>query len=165
MPKKQLTEKDVEFLEAIVKNSDSKLTEIAKKANLPIGSVYRIYNKLINMGIIKGRIYVLDYSALNLNVAAYLIITPKSGHDQLFQFIENCEQIEFIGMSTDKKTIIAFGYFSDKNELNDFIKQIKKSFSIRDIKVFHLDRKYIIHRQAYPRKKLIFKFPFSIFPR
>ncbi|MGQ4832698.1 MAG: helix-turn-helix domain-containing protein [Candidatus Asgardarchaeia archaeon] len=163
--KKQVTEKDIEFLRALVKKPNSKLSEIAKSFGIPPSSAYRIYKKLVDIGVIKGRIYVLDFSYLGYqHVIEFKLILGKEQVSKVLSFLNECEQIALSGVYEDSNEIMFISFFSDSSEIESFKDLLTTQFDIKKITQRPLKFSSITFNQVRPCSKVTDK-TFTLLPR
>jgi len=165
MPQKVVTDKDKDILEALLRNTEIKFSVIAKKFGIPMSSVYRVYNKLRDMGILKGRLYIVDYSKIGLPILANFTIEISGDEKKVMEFLRHCENIEFCGKSINDSVIVAYGYFENRNELKEFEETIKKEFGVKRISVIEIEQKTKIQKQPLKCKTYKKEYVFKIIPR
>ena len=165
MPQKIITDKDKEILEALLRNTEVKFSVIAKKFGIPQSSVYRVYNKLRDMGILKGRLYIVDYSKIGLPLLAHFTIEVSRDGKKVMEFLGSCENIEFCGLSTDDTIIVAYGYFGTEGEIVAFKDTITKKFDVKKISVIEVNQKTKIQKQPLRCKTYKKEYVFKIIPR
>ena len=165
MPHKVVTEKDKEILEALLRNTEVKFSVIAKKFGIPLSSVYRVYNKLRDMGILRGRLYLVDYSKIGLPHLVNFTIEFSGDAKKILDFLSSCENIEFCGKSTDGPKIVSYGYFGSEKELKEFIATLRKEFAIKSITIIEIDPETKIQKQALKCETYKREYVFKIIPR
>ena len=165
MPQRVITDKDKEILEALLRNTEIKFSVIAKKFGIPQSSVYRVYNKLREMDILKGRLYVVDYSKIGLPLLAHFTIEVSGDGKKIMEFLGSCENIEFCGLSTDNSMIVAYGYFESEGELAEFKDTIIKKFDVKKISVIEINQEMKIQKQPLGCKTYKSEYIFKIIPR
>ncbi len=75
----KLTENDKEVLRQIIDHSKIPDSKIAEEIGISPQAVFKIRNKLEELGIIKGYTPVIDFKKVGINVLALLVLRFKSG--------------------------------------------------------------------------------------
>jgi len=112
MPQKVVTDKDKDILEALLRNTEIKFSVIAKKFGIPMSSVYRVYNKLRDMGILKGRLYIVDYSKIGLPILANFTIEISGDEKKVMEFLRHCENMKYMTFGSGLKARFLMSFYS-----------------------------------------------------
>jgi Lrp/AsnC family transcriptional regulator, leucine-responsive regulatory protein len=70
----RLTENDKEVLKKIIEHAKIPDSQIAESIGISPQAVFKIRNKLEDLGIIKGYIPIIDFKKIGINMLAFLII-------------------------------------------------------------------------------------------
>jgi len=97
----KLDEKDKKILELLESHAEYTTRQIAKKVNLPITTVHNRIRKLKTQGIIKKYTVELDYSALEKNFVAYILISAnlemlKAKHKSQYDLVNDIRKFYFV---------------------------------------------------------------------
>lgn len=74
----KLTENDKEVLRQIIEHAKIPDTKIAEDIGISPQAVFKIRNKLEDLGIIKGYTPIIDFKKIGIKVLALIIIRLKS---------------------------------------------------------------------------------------
>ena len=140
----RLTKNDQAVLKNIILQAKLPDTEIAKKTGISPQGVYKIRNKLENLGIIKGYSPIIDFKKLGINIMVLLIIklTPevweKNSDDQIS---ERIKQIPYVINAyripeSDASHILLMG-FRDLDQRDKYLIKMQTKFS-REIEIRHI---------------------------
>lgn len=135
----KLDKKDLKILERLKENSKLTTSQIYKKTNIPITTVYNRIKKLENLGIIKGYTLKLDYNKLGKPITGFILITinyllpdgTKIKQEHVAQEISKLEGVGEVNIMTGVTDILIKIRVSSIEELNDFV--IRKLRNINGI--------------------------------
>ncbi len=138
MREKNGKNKQLLLLSYLRENSRDKLTSISKKTNLPISTLYDTLKQLENSLIIKHT-SLIDFFQLGYKTHAQVLIhVDQDFRDKLKQFLLCHQQINNVYKTGHKFHFIAECVFQSMRELDDFIENLERKFSINDYRVNHL---------------------------
>jgi DNA-binding Lrp family transcriptional regulator len=97
----KLDDKDAKILELLGVHAEYTTRQIAKKVNLPITTVHNRIGKLRNSGVIKKYTVELDYSALEKNFVAYILVSAdlellKARHKSQYDLVADIKKFYFV---------------------------------------------------------------------
>lgn len=130
-----LRKNEIILLNEIRKNSRSSITEISKKINVPISTLFENLKKLEEKAIIKYT-SIPDYKKINFNIIAHILVNTKRKSD-IIKFLENNPHINNIERINNGFELNIQAIFSNMDELNSFLESIE-TFEITSKKVFYL---------------------------
>ena len=132
----KLTENDRIVLKQILDLKKMTDTEIAKTMNLSPQAIFKIRNKLEDVGIIKGYMPIIDFKKIGINVMLVLIIkfTSKTwknfSDDQISEKISKTPYvINAYRVSEEKASHIIILGFRDTAQKEHYISQIQTNYS------------------------------------
>ncbi|MDR1719574.1 MAG: Lrp/AsnC family transcriptional regulator [Dysgonamonadaceae bacterium] len=106
----QLDQLDEKILNMIVCNAKIPFLEIARECDVSGAAIHQRIQKLVNLGVIKGSEYVVDYSKVGYETSAYIGL-----------FLKNPENFEEVLAALDKiPEVVECHYITGKYDL--FIK-------------------------------------------
>ena len=126
------------------RDSSMNLKELAKKLNTSPQRVDYTIRKLLNFGIIKELITIIDYKKLGYTVGfVYYELKSMSSekYEEMLDYCYNNEDILVILEGIGEYDLSLGFFFKDLFELNEKISEFKKRFNdhiYRDVKVVHI---------------------------
>ena len=132
----KLTENDRDVLKQILDSKKISDSDIAKTMNLSPQAIFKIRNKLEDVGIIKGYMPIIDFKKIGINIMLVLIIrfTSKMWNnftdDQITDKIAKTPYVIYAyRVSEEKASHILILGFRDTNQKEEYITQIQTKFS------------------------------------
>ena len=127
--------KTVSILSEIPGKKNIGVREVARKTNLSVATVYRIFQKLEKGGLLKKKkVGVFSVYEVDEKSKAYAIVEkliPKQTPLEIFTKIvskEKTEEIRLLEESQDKANVLVIGNVKTK-KIQDICKAIKKEFA------------------------------------
>jgi DNA-binding Lrp family transcriptional regulator len=147
----KLTENDKVVLKKILDSKKIPDSDIAKTMNLSPQAVFKIRNKLEELGIIKGYMPIIDFKKIGINVMIILIVRLTSkiwknfSDDQISDRIfKTPNVIEAYRVSDEQASHVLILGFRDTNQKEQYIAQIQTKFAeevqIKAIYTFSVDK-------------------------
>lgn len=125
MAKKILGEKDHEILNHLRTNNREKITQLAKKINLPVTTVYsklRSYEK----NIIRKHTCLIDFNKLEDYKSIFLIMKGKERKKELMDFLSHHPSVNSLFRVDYDHDFLAECIFKDEKEVTNFLDQLNK---------------------------------------
>ena len=127
-----IDETDKKILRELQKNARKSYRKIAEQTNISEGTVYNRIQKMEKNGIIKGYIPNINYQKLGYDLTTIIGITGKGSQLQdLEQQISKNPNVTAVYDVTGQYDAITITKFQNKNQLNQFIKQILKRKDVK----------------------------------
>ncbi len=118
-------ELDRKIIQALNRNARKSYREIAKEVGTSVTSVIHRIKKFEEAGAIKGYIPVVDQEYFGLSMSAIIALRISRGKLlDIQQKIAQDPRIAAVYDVTGDWDSIIIGYFRDRHDLNDFIKDI-----------------------------------------
>jgi DNA-binding Lrp family transcriptional regulator len=118
-------ELDRKIIQALNRNARKSYREIAKEVGTSVTSVIHRIKKFEETGAIKGYIPVVDQEYFGLSMSAIIALRISRGKLlDIQQKIAQDPRIAAVYDVTGDWDSIIIGYFRDRHDLNDFIKDI-----------------------------------------
>ncbi len=118
-------ELDRKIIQALNRNARKSYREIAKEVGTSVTSVINRIKKFEETGAIKGYIPVVDQEYFGLSMSAIIALRISRGKLlDIQQKIAQDPRIAAVYDVTGDWDSIIIGYFRDRHDLNDFIKDI-----------------------------------------
>jgi DNA-binding Lrp family transcriptional regulator len=146
----KLTRNDQEVLKNIILQAKTSDKEIAEKVGLTPQGVFKIRNKLEQLGIIKGYSPIIDFKKIGITVMAVLVIKLTSDVWDIFSDAQISERIKQIPLiisayrvaEPDVTHILLMG-FKSSQQMDNYLIKIQTKFSkemvIKHIYSFSVD--------------------------
>jgi Lrp/AsnC family leucine-responsive transcriptional regulator len=147
----KLTEHDKEVLRKIIEHAKMPDSAIATDIGISPQAVFKIRNKLEQLGIIKGYIPIIDYRKIGIEVMMLLIIRIKPETWRKYPDYEVSERISKIPylvaayrVADARASHILLIGFSDTTQKERYLSQMQTKYSneieIRDVYTFSVDK-------------------------
>ena len=123
---------DLRFLAYLRKNSRQTLTEISKKTNIPIST---LYDKLRSHegNVIKKHTTLIDFSKLGFNCKAHILFkATRESRDKLGSYLKAHPSVSNLYKINNGYDFLAEGVFSHVKDLEDFMDDIEKNFGLQE---------------------------------
>jgi DNA-binding Lrp family transcriptional regulator len=118
-------ELDRKIIQALNRNARKSYREIAREVGTSVTAVIHRIKKFEETGAVKGYIPVVDQEHFGLSLSAIIALRISRGKLlDIQQEIARDRRIAAVYDVTGDWDSIIVGYFRDRNDLNDFIKQL-----------------------------------------
>lgn len=129
MPK--FDEIDKEILRLLQKDGRMPYKDIAEKINKAPATVKNRISKMMDMGIVRAFVPLLNYKALGYGVSAVILIQAKPGRiNDLIKILLNEGNINFVYEITGEYDVIIIGRFKNEEHLSEFVRKILSSGAV-----------------------------------
>ena len=129
MPK--FDEIDKEILRLLQKDGRMPYKDIAEKINKAPATVKNRISKMLDMGIVKAFVPLLNYKALGYGISAIILVQAKPGKlADLIQIIRKDGNINFVYDITGEYDIILIGRFKNEEHLAEFVRNLLDSGAV-----------------------------------
>jgi len=129
MPK--FDEIDKEILRLLQRDGRMPYKDIAEKINKAPATVKNRISKMMDLGIVKAFVPLLNYKALGYSISAVILIQAKPGKlNDLVEFLANVDNINFVYEITGEYDVIVIGRFRNEEHLSDFVRKILGSGAV-----------------------------------
>ncbi|RMF54742.1 Lrp/AsnC family transcriptional regulator [Candidatus Woesearchaeota archaeon] len=125
-----LSKKDSLIISILRSNAREKLTEISKKINIPVSTIYdRI--KLHEGSIIKKHTTLLDFSKIGYAIRANIMLKVGKQHrETLKEYLKNNVVVNSLFKINNGFDFLIEVVLRDMKDLSDFIDSLEQRFSI-----------------------------------
>ncbi|MEM1688147.1 MAG: Lrp/AsnC family transcriptional regulator [Nanopusillaceae archaeon] len=131
--KSKIDEIDIKILKILEKNSRIHNTQIAKLIGITEAAVRKRIEKLKKIGIIRKFTIELDYKALDYKTVIIGLDVQKNKIFDVIKKIPKINNLKSIYISVGDHDILLEFVYKDQNDLEKFIKIIRKIDGITDI--------------------------------
>lgn len=109
-------------------NNDGRMSyrEISRKLNISVGTVHNRIKKLMDKGVIKKFMPVIDHSKLGYDLTVIIGIKAKSGFLEDLKSYSSNKNILCIYDVTGEFDVVIIARFKNTSELDNFIKNLLK---------------------------------------
>ena len=131
-------ELDKKIIRALNKNARKSFREISKEVGTSVTAVIHRVKKYEESGVIKGYIPLVDPGFLGLDLTAIIALRISQG--KLLEVQENIAEdprVMAVYDITGEWDSLVIGYFKDRKDLNDFIKNLLSQKNV-DRSVTHI---------------------------
>ena len=136
MPKAtKIDETDAKILKALLRNSRTSFTEMAKDCKITVGAVRMRYKRLWKDGVINGEIMTVNPHALGFDYAVDLgIITNVENEKEVTEFLKNKQykHMTVIG-PFGRYNVFAVAVFHNIQELTEIMQDIKSHPKVKHV--------------------------------
>lgn len=132
---KMLKRNEIILLNEIRKNSRSSITEISKKVNVPISTLFENLKKLEDK-VIKKYTSIPDYRKINFSIITTILVKTKN-KDVLLEALKDHHNVNNIERISNGYDILIQAIFSDMKEMHSFLDLVDES-KIESKKFFYL---------------------------
>lgn len=123
-----LTKKDLIVVNHLRKNSRIKITELSKKMEMPVTTLYsKIHN--FERNLIKKHTSLIHFPLLGYNKICYFIIKSTPMKIQLREFLQQQNCINSLFQINFGYDFLLEGYFRHEKEAQEFLDKIKHDYS------------------------------------
>jgi len=123
-----IDETDIKILEKLKQNGRKPYSEIAKELNLATSTVAGRVKKMKEQKIIKGFNTLIDYEKLGFNLTAMIAIKAKSEKiPETAETLKNKPRVISFYEVTGKTDMLLISRFQNRENMNQFIKQLQKT--------------------------------------
>jgi len=129
MPK--FDEIDKEILRLLQKDGRMPYKDIAEKINKAPATVKNRISKMMDMGIVRAFVPLLNYKALGYGVSAVILVQAKPGKiNDLIKILMNEGNINFVYEITGEYDVIVIGRFKNEEHLSEFVRKVLGSGAV-----------------------------------
>ncbi len=129
MPK--FDEIDKEILRLLQKDGRMPYKDIAEKINKAPATVKNRISKMMEMGIVRAFVPLLNYKALGYGVSAIILIQAKPGKiNDLIKILMDEGNINFVYEITGEYDVIVIGRFRNEEHLSEFVRKVLGSGAV-----------------------------------
>ena len=133
-----ISDKDMEILGHLRKNSREKITEISRTMNVPVTTVYDKIRAQHKKGILKKHTSLVDFSKLGYNAKAIIAFKVRSDRIHEFQeFLESLPNTNSLYRINSTHDFLVEVIFPGLMELQMFLDETQK-YSIEEPKIFNI---------------------------
>jgi len=133
-----IKEKDLKIIIELRRNARKQITEISKKTNIPISTIFDRLKIKAN-GIIKSYKCLIDFDAIGFNTRATICIkcgkTSKDGLRKLFLIHNNVNNFYKINNGYDFMVDVVF---KNIKQLEEFIEDLEENHVIKAKQVYYI---------------------------
>jgi DNA-binding Lrp family transcriptional regulator len=134
----QVKPKTLQFLSYLRENSREKLTDISKKTNIPISTLFGMLKELQETIIIKNTV-LIDFSKLGYHTRAQVLLKADKKHkDKLKQYLHFNQNTNSVYKVNNGWDYIIETIHKNIKELDQFLEQLQQKFTIRDLQIHYL---------------------------
>jgi len=130
--------KDLLFISHLRENSRKTLTQISKKTNIPVSTLFDRLNALKGK-IITKHTCLLDFAKLGYETKTKILIkVPREQREDLQQHLIRCQNANSVYKVNNGYDYMIEGIFRNLKEVEDFIERIEEKFNVQDSKIYYL---------------------------
>lgn len=135
---KMIDEVDQRIIRSLNQNARKSFREVAKEVGISVTSVINRVKKFEQSGLIKGYIPVIDPQIMGLKLTAIIALRISKGNllETQRKIAEDSRIVSVYDITGEWDSLI-LGYFRDRDDLNEFIKNLLSQENI-DRSVTHL---------------------------
>ena len=129
----KLDEIDIKILRILQKDGRASFADIARQLNIPQSTVRFKINRLIQLGVIKKIVAILNPYKLGYKITLIMLlrIDPKKIRE-IFNFIANIDEAHHILQITGKYDIAAIFHAKDMDHANEIMNKVKSTEGVLD---------------------------------
>ena len=139
----ELKQKDLKILVELRNNARAQLTEISKKTQIPISTIYdRLKNK--SQGIIAKHVSLLNFEMMGFNTIANICLKcGKSSKKEVFAFLSTHQNVNSLYKINNGYDFMIEVIFRNIKKLEEFLENIEENYTIKNRQVFYIIDKII----------------------
>ncbi|BCU67168.1 AsnC family transcriptional regulator [Sulfolobales archaeon HS-7] len=129
--KSELDETDKKLLMELLRDGRVTLRRLGETMNMSSAAIHNRLSRLVQLGVVKGYVPLLDYSKLGYNVTS--VISAKIDGKHLIEFekeIASNPNVVAVYDITGENDVLFIAKFRNIEELDGFIKQVLRNPSV-----------------------------------
>jgi DNA-binding Lrp family transcriptional regulator len=124
-------------LSCLRKNARERLTEISKKTNIPVSTIFEAVKK--NNRLVQKYTALVDFNSFGFSTRANIMLkVHKDDREPLKSFLEKHQNVNSVYRINNGYDFMAEAVFRNIGGFEEFVEKINDSFRIKDQKVFHV---------------------------
>ncbi len=133
-----LNQKDILIISSLRNNARETLTNISKKTNVPISTIYdklKSYEK----SLIRKHTSLLDFNKLGFNARANIMIkVDRSVRDEIKDHLIKHQNINSVYKINNGFDFLIEGIFKNMKDLEDFMENLEDKFQIKNKQIHYI---------------------------
>ncbi|PVX23439.1 MAG: hypothetical protein CW716_12245 [Candidatus Bathyarchaeum sp.] len=139
----EIDEKDVEILQLLIRDSRSKLKDIAKKCGLSSTAVKNRIDKMKESGLIVRRVLKFNMAFFGYDIGLLIGVNLEPNHeDSITKFIKSKVKVAGIDKTIGKYDLCLVVFAKSINELDELKYQLRKQKGVKDIELLIWSKNY-----------------------
>lgn len=122
-----LSEKDLEIVRHLRKDSRIKLTELSRTLNIPVTTLYSKLRKYQN-NLVRKNTCLVDFTKFGYHKSIYLILKAKEKKSELESFLNQHPCINSLIRINYGFDFLAEGIFRNEKEISQFLEVLENNF-------------------------------------
>ncbi|MEM0381053.1 MAG: Lrp/AsnC family transcriptional regulator [Nitrososphaerota archaeon] len=132
----EIDEKDLAIIRALQRDARMPASMIAKEVGMPANTVRFRINRLVELGVIRGFVALVDPRRLGLNVsAAFMIKLDPSLREEAINELKSWREILNIYQFSGEYDLIAVAFARDLPGLQNLVDRVKRVRGVRETNV------------------------------
>lgn len=132
----ELDEKDLAIIRLLQMDARMPASTIAEKVGMPENTVRFRIKRLLERGVIRGFVAIVDPRKIGLNVsAAFMIKLDPSLREEAIGELKNWREILNIYQFSGEYDLIAVAFARDLTDLQNLIDRVKRVNGVREVNV------------------------------
>ena len=133
----EIDETDVKILKALIRDSRSKLKDIANECRLSSTAVKNRIDRMKKSGLIVRNVLKFNMAFFDYGIGLTIGVNLEPNQeDNITQFIKSKVQVAGIDKTIGKYDLCLVVFAKSINELNDLRYQLKKHKGVKDLELF-----------------------------
>ena len=133
-----IDEKDVLIMTYMRKNSRTTLTEIAKRSNSPISTIYEKL-KVLRRNIIKKNTSIIDFNKMGFYARAKFVLQANINHKKpLLEYLMNHGNVNSLYKINNGYDFLFEGIFRNMKDLEDFVENLRMKFKMKKCEIYYI---------------------------
>ena len=133
-----MNQKDILIISSLRNNARETLTNISKKTNVPISTIYdklKSYEK----SLIRKHTSLLDFNKLGFNARANIMIkVDRSVRDEIKDHLIKHQNINSVYKINNGFDFLIEGIFKNMKDLEDFMENLEDKFQIKNKQIHYI---------------------------
>lgn len=133
-----INKKDLKILSHLRKNGRESLTNMSKKTNIPVSTIYDRL-KVHETSLISKFTSLINFSELGFQTRAYVIIkTNKESREKLQEHLKKHPNVNSVFKINNDYDFLIEAIFKGIRELQEFMDNIETNYGITDSKILYI---------------------------
>ena len=136
-----ITKKDLELIGHLRKNARIKVTDLAKKVNIPATTIYEKIRKHEKKGIILKHVAHVDFEKFGYTINIYFAIRVRHEYkEKLMHYLLSHKNINSLFKIDFEYDFLGSAYFRDDKQSNAFFELLYRQFPVLEIVKYHIQQ-------------------------
>ncbi len=138
MAKQRYRQTDLKLFSTLRQNSRLSLTEMSRKTNIPVSTIYERLRSYYG-DIIKRYTVLLDFNKLGYGIRVSIFLkVANNNREKLLRYLEQQQQINNAYRISHGFDILCDAIFTDIGSAEEFTRDLEQKFKLSKIQMFYI---------------------------